>query len=301
MSRTFRIGLALGGGGARGIAHLGVLTVLERAEITIDVIAGTSFGALAGAMYAVQPDLEVIQKRVTQFLHSPVFKKTRFEFMKQGYHEGKKAGFFSKIKNSVQRGIFYGVSFRRLAYISEMDYLEVMGELIPETDIEKTRIPLLMSAADLTTAREYVLEKGSLLRAVCATCALPGIFPPIPYGEHLLIDGGWVNPIPVDLARSRGADFVIAVDTSEALLEWKNLSNGLELLLRADTMARKQLTLAMTQRADAVIRPDVGLVHWADFSRPAEYIQKGMEAAEGKIQEIQQLIRKRKLRKLLLG
>ena len=83
MPKSVRIGISLGGGGARGIAHLGVLSVLEQAGIPIDVIAGTSFGAIIGAMYAIQPDVQGIQKRISQFLQSPAFKKTRFEFMKQ--------------------------------------------------------------------------------------------------------------------------------------------------------------------------------------------------------------------------
>ncbi len=301
MSKSLCVGIALGGGGARGIAHLGVLSVLEQAGIPIDVVAGTSFGALIGAMYSIQPDVHQIQKRIAHFLESPAFKKTRFEFMRQDYQQGKKAGLFSKLKTSLQRGIFYGISFRRRAYISSDEFLRVIGHLIDDVQIENVRIPLVMSAADLVTGEEYILEKGSLQRAVCATCALPGILPPISYGEHLLIDGGWVNPIPVALARRRGADFVIAVDTSESMLQAKGLQNGLDLLLRADAMVRDQLTEVMLRKADVVIRPDIGLVHWADFSQPENYFRKGMEAAQGKIKEIQHLIRRKKIRKVFLG
>ncbi len=301
MPKSLCVGIALGGGGARGIAHLGVLSVLEQAGIPIDVLAGTSFGALIGAMYAIQPDVHQIQKRIAQFLHSPAFKKIRFEFMRQDYQQGKKAGLLSKLKTSLRRGMFYGISFRRRAYISEEEFLRVIGHLIDDIQMEDTRIPLVTSAADLVTGQEYILEKGPLRKAVCATCALPGIFPPISYGENLLIDGGWVNPIPVNLARRRGADFVIGVDTSESMLQAKGLHNGLDLLLRADAMVRGQLTEVMIRKADVVIRPDVGLVHWADFSHPEDYFRKGMEAVQDKIKEIQQLIRKKKIRKMLLG
>jgi NTE family protein len=301
MPKSFCVGIALGGGGARGIAHLGVLSVLEQAGIPIDVLAGTSFGALIGAMYSIQPDVHQIQKRIAQFLHSPVFKKTRFEFMRQDYSQGKKAGVFSKLKTSIRRGIFYGISLRRRGYISEEEFLGVIGHLIEDIRIEDVRIPLIMSAVDLMTGEEYILEKGSLRKAVCATCALPGIFPPISYGEHLLIDGGWANPIPVDLARLKGADFVVAVDTSESLLQAKDLQNGLDLVLRADAMVRGKLTQIVLRNADVVIRPDVGLGHWADFRHAEDYFRKGMESAQGKIEEIQQLIRRKKIRKIFLG
>jgi NTE family protein len=301
MPKSFCVGIALGGGGARGIAHLGVLSVLEQAGIPIDVVAGTSFGALIGAMYSIQPDVHQIQKRIAQFLHSPAFKKTRFEFMRQNYQQGKNAGLFSKLKTSLRRGIFYGISFRRRGYISEEEFLGVMGHLIENIQMEDTRIPLIMSSADLMTGEEYILEKGSLQRAVCATCALPGIFPPVSYGEHLLIDGGWVNPVPVDLARRRGADFVIAVDTSESLLQAKGLHNGLDLLLRADAMVREHLMRIMIRNADVVIRPEVGHVHWADFSHAEDYFREGMKAAQDKVKEIQQFIRRKKIRKIFLG
>jgi NTE family protein len=301
MSVSFKIGIALGGGGARGIAHLGVLSVLEEAGISIDVMAGTSFGAVIGAMYAIQPDIHQIQKRISNFLKNPVFKKPRVEFMKRDYREGNEASLLSKLKTSIQRGILYGISFRRRAYISEEEFLEVIGHLIDDIPVEKTRIPFLMNAADLTTGEEYILEKGPLRKAVCASCALPGILPPIAYGEHLLIDGGWVNPIPVELAYRRGADFVIAVNTTESLLKVDRLNNGLDVVLRADAMVRSQLAEVVAQKADVVIRPDVGQVHWADFSRPEDYFRKGVEAAKDKIKEIQHQIRRKKIRKILLG
>ena len=177
----------------------------------------------------------------------------------------------------------------------------MIGTLIDDIPIEETRIPFLMNAADLTTGDEYILEKGSLRKAVCATSALPGILPPIAYGEHLLIDGGWVNPIPVELAYRRGADFVIAVNTAESILKVKGLNNGLDLVLRADAIVRSQLTKVIAQKADVVICPDVGQVHWADFSRPEDYFRKGVEAAKDKIKEIQHRIRRKKIRKILLG
>jgi NTE family protein len=105
----------------------------------------------------------------------------------------------------------------------------------------------------------------------------------------------------VDLAHRRGADFVIAVDTSDSLLQAKGFHNGLDLLLRADAMVRKHLTQMIIQNADVVIRPDVGLVHWADFSRAEDYVRRGIEAAQDKVKEIQQLLRMKKIRKMFLG
>jgi NTE family protein len=301
MSRSLRIGLALSGGGARGVAHLGVLSVFERENIPVHVIAGTSIGALIGAMYAIQPDVQHLQNKMFHFLKGPAFKKIRFEFLKRDHQEVQKAGLFSRVKSSLKRGIFYGISFNRQSYISEEEIAEIIGYLVDDIVIEKSKIPLLMNAMDLRTGQEYVFEKGPLRRALCATCALPGILPPIAYGEHLLIDGGWANPIPVPLAYGAGADLVIAVNTSESLRPIKELNNGFDMLVRADTVVRAHLAGILARKADVVIQPDVGTIHWADFSHPASLIQKGVEAAEKKMGEIQQLIRRKRMRKMFLG
>lgn len=301
MFKPFKVGIIFGGGGARGISHLGALRILEGAGIPIDIISGVSFGAVIGALYAIQPNIQLVEEKVLKFLKGPAFKRTRFEFLRHDFNDQKKSGFFSKLSSSIKKGVFYGISITRPAYLSEEEYFKIMATIIEDIQIEETQIPFLTTAGDLISGREYVLEKGSLRRAICATCAIPGAFPPIPYGERLLVDGGWVNPIPVDLIRERGADLVIVIHASDSLKKEKEMSRGLDLLLRADAMVREQLVSKSLKNADIWIKPDVGEVHWADFSRPKEYIQKGIEAAEEKIGEIRQKIRWRKFRNIFLN
>ncbi|HEX9759254.1 MAG TPA: patatin-like phospholipase family protein [Nitrospiria bacterium] len=301
MFRPFKVGLALGGGGARGISHLGVLSALEKAGVPIDLVAGVSFGAVVGAMYAIQPNIQEIENRITTFVNGPEFKRTRFEFMRHDLNQGKRAGILSKLAHSVKRGVFYGISFTRQAYISEMEFLRVMGHLIDDVDMENTKVPFFTTAADLINGGEYILDKGSLRKAICATCAIPGIFPPMMYGEHLLMDGGWVNPVPVDLLRQKGADFVIAVNASDSVLKVTGFNRGLDLLLRADALVRERLRSHYAKKADVIIQPDVGKVHWADFSRPKEYMQKGKEATETKLEEVKRKIRWGRVRRIFPG
>ncbi len=265
------------------------------------MIAGVSFGAVVGAMYASRPDVQEIEERLTTFVNGPEFKRTRFEFIRHDYNEGQRAGFFTKLAHSIKRGVFYGISLTRPAYISDLEFLRVMGHLIEDIDIENTQVPFVTTAADLVNGGEYVLDQGSLRRAVCATCAIPGIFPPMDYGERLLMDGGWVNPLPVELLRRRGADFVIAINVSDSVLKVKEINRGLELLLRADALVREQLMSHYVQKADVVVQPDVAGVHWADFSRPRELIQKGLEATTSSAGEIKKKIRWAKVRRMFLG
>lgn len=299
--RSLRIGIALGGGGARGVAHLGVLSALGEAGIPIHVVSGTSFGAVIGAMYSTDPDCRKIRDRLFQFFQSPLLKDTRREFLRLDHQEGSDLSPFLKLKHSIQRGVFYGLSLTRNAYISEEKFSQLAEQLIDQVTIEQTRIPLSISAANLTTGQETVLKKGPLRKAVCATCALPGIFPPVRYGDDLLMDGGWVNPVPAGLARQAGADFVIAVDTSAQMHSSDPLDTGLDILRRADSVSRSILTREMLQKADVVIRPDVSSMHWADFSHAETCILKGEEAARDKLQEIRRVMRRRRIRKLLCG
>jgi NTE family protein len=172
-----RVGLALGGGGARGMAHVGVIRVLEREGIPIDCIAGTSAGSLAGAAYAAgvrgQGLLEIA-------LHLRWRDIARPAWPRQGF-----------------------VSFARL----ETYLVKVLGDLT-FTDLA---LPYAAVAADLATGEQVILTEGRVAAAVRASCSVPGIVTPVEVGGHLLVDGGIVNNLPISVVRSLGADVVIAV------------------------------------------------------------------------------------------
>lgn len=162
------VALALGGGGTKGVAHLGVLRALEQQGLRIAAIAGTSIGGLVGAVYATGRPLDDIIQRVSTLSQGGLFRRGR------------------EIDN---------------ALLGLEGVAEVLLEFIGETYIEELPIPLALTAVDLNTGQEIVLKSGRVLDAVLATIALPGIFPPRRIGEHTLIDGGVSNPVPVSLAR----------------------------------------------------------------------------------------------------
>jgi NTE family protein len=296
----FKVGLALGGGGARGLAHLGVLKILEAEGITFDLIAGTSFGSIIGAMYAQNPSAEPLQKRVLQFLHGPKFKRAKIFFIKKHYEEEKKVGFIWNLKTYLQRGIFFGISLQKASFISEKDFLENINGLLEDRDLKEGAIPFMAVATDLAQGAEVILESGPTRRAVAASCAIPGVFPPISIGDLRLIDGGWVNQVPVEPLLSKGADFVIAVDTSEDSGTIRSFGNGLDIVLRAGDITRKALSEVQLKKADVVLRPKIGHVHWSDFWRYQEAVKEGENSVREKIEEIKKAIWKKKLRKLLL-
>lgn len=252
-----RIGLALGGGGARGLAHLGVLAVLAKAGLQIEVVSGTSFGSLVGAVYAATRDPAVTTRRVLAFLQSPPFRR---------------------VGTAIHRST-RGVALTRPSLITPKAYTDLIASCIEDTTIERLPIHFAAVATDLIGGGEVVLRTGSLRRAVAASSALPGVFPPVRRGGSLLVDGGWVNVVPVAAARAAGADVIIAVHAAEAPGGHERVQTGLDLLRRAGDISRQRLGAHGLREADVVIQPEVGHIVWTAFGRAAECIARGEAAA----------------------
>jgi NTE family protein len=178
-----RIGLALGGGGARGLAHIGVLKVLEEARIPIDYLSGTSMGGIIAAAYAAGLPVQNIEERALKLSHVRELVKLMDV-------------------SSRRRGLLEGTRVR--AYLKQL-----FGE---EMRIEALRLPLALVAVDLTKAQKIVFRNGPLLTAVMATSAFPGLFAPICHEGRRLVDGGVLDNVPMIEVREMGADVVIAVD-----------------------------------------------------------------------------------------
>lgn len=285
-----KICLALGGGAARGLAHLGVLKVFEEAKVPIDMIAGTSLGSLMGGLYASQPDAAYWMSRTEQFLRSFKSRKKRLEFLQKLENTNNNhRGFFSDMANLIRKGYFWGITATKPAFISAEEYEDFLYPLIPDISIEQTNIPFGCVATDIRNGKRVIYTSGSLRRAVSASCALPGIFPPVVDGDALLVDGGWVERVPVRCARDMGADIVIAVDVSSDVATFEDTS-GLDIVLRADAVTRIYLNDLLVQDADVSIHPAVGATHWADFSNPKELFRLGEVAALEKLLTVRTVI-----------
>jgi NTE family protein len=272
-----KVCLALGGGAARGLAHLGVLKVFEDAKLPIHMIAGTSLGALMGGLYASNPDAHYWITRVEQYLHSFRSRKTRLEFIRRLESPNANHGFFADMANLIRKGYFWGVTATKPAFISEQEYQEFLNPLMPDITIEQTKIPFGCVATDIRNGKRVVYTSGRLRTAILASCALPGIFPPVKDGDMQLVDGGWVERVPVICARDMGADVVIAVDVSSEMPKFEDTA-GLDIVLRADAVTRVFLNELLLDEADVSIHPEVGHVHWADFRQPRELIRQGEHA-----------------------
>lgn len=300
MGKLCKIGVALGGGGARGLAHLGVFCTLEGEKIPIDFMAGTSMGAIIGGVYAQNPRCDLVIERFRRYLESKEFQKTSPEFLHEHDYGLKPSfgGIFQRFASFIQKGYFYSQSLTRRAPISEEDFSQNINFLLEPGNIEKTQIPLAVVAADLKTGKEVVLREGPLRKAVSASSALPGILPPVIIGGWQLVDGGWVNQVPVRPVREMGADLVIAVDVGEDLDNSRQFDTGLDIVLRTHDICQRALSELQMKEADVVLHPDVSGIHWSDFGHLEDCLQAGEMAVKEKLEEIRSKIRRKKLKKV---
>ncbi|MDD5169129.1 MAG: patatin-like phospholipase family protein [Syntrophales bacterium] len=282
-----KIGLALGGGGVRGFAHIGVLKVLEREGIDIDLIAGTSAGALIGGAYAGGLSPREIQAKVDAYLRSPEFGTSTLRSIGLSIYPNE-MGRIEKMRSFFKNRYYAVRTFFRPAVLPAEDLPSLIRYFIPEMDIQKTRIPFLAVATDLITGEQIVISEGSLRQAILASCAVPGAVEPVRQGHWLLADGGITSLVPVHAARKAGADVIIAVMVDRDLPPSGSLETAQDFFYRAGEITASRLEEAEIADADVVIRPKVGDLHWMDFSRAGDLVRKGEEAARealGRIQE----------------
>jgi len=280
--RRIRISLALGGGGARGLAHLGVLEELQAAHVDIRHISGVSMGGLIGAMYAFDPRPDRIRQRALDFLLSDEFIGPQRELLKaRSFNdETPPGGLFSWY----HRVFEYLQNHHLLSRISLRQSLlpgylldDAVNHLLPAADIEEAIIPLTIVAADLRTGQRVLLETGDVRSAARASAALPGIFPPVIRDDMLLCDVGVVASLPILPERSHDS-LKVAVDVSGDIKPLRDCLTTLDVLMRLLEISEVNVRRMVLPHADLVITPEVGDVEWYDFSSAEALIAAGRQA-----------------------
>ena len=293
--RTLRVGLALGGGAARGAAHIGILKVLEREDIPIHIITGTSIGAIIGAMYSTHPTAPEIEKRARAYIESKRFKRTRFDFLDEKKYGKKGSGFFYKFTHHVKKNFFYNLSLTRKSLISEEEFRGHIEALIDDIDIRETPLRFAAVATDLTSGSEVLFRTGPIRRAVSASCAIPGILPPVKLDNHEFVDGGSIDLIPVKPAFDMGASLVIAVDVSKGIDGPFPLDCAMDVVIRSENITANALNQIRARGADLILKPEVQDVFWGDFSKFEYCVQKGEEEATRNLHRIKRLFAKKRI------
>lgn len=294
-----RLGMALGGGGTRGGIHIGVFKVLEREGIPVHCVAGTSIGALVGAMYAANQSATAIERRLQEYLDSDAFHKARFNFMAET-SAGTRFGILTRIASFIKKEFILTLALSRPHLIPRDRFMESLAFFIPDIRIEDLQLPFAAVATDLETGEEVVIRRGSLLQAVYASCTYPGVVEAVRWGGRLLVDGGVVSMVPVRAARSLGASVVVAVNADRCIGESIEGLSGIEILFRADDIMGAELTRCQTQDADILIHPGVGDAKWYDFQKMPEYAELGERAAQEKARDIKKALDKKAVPRFLV-
>ena len=273
-----KVGLALGGGGVRGLAHIGVLKVLEQEGIGVDLIAGTSAGALIGAAYASGLSVRQITSRVDAYLKSPEFEASTLRCLSESFSQEPK-NFLAKTQSFVRNRYWLLRDLFRPSILPSGDFQSLINFLLPDIDIRETRIPFYAVSTDLLTGKQVVFSEGPIRQAVLASSSVPGAAEPVRMGQWLLADGGITSLVPVYAARQAGADVVIAVMVDRDLPADEEIETAKDVLYRAGEITANALQAAELKDADVIIQPALGSMHWSDFSRAAELVKIGEDAA----------------------
>ncbi len=284
-----KLALVLSGGGARGIAHVGVLKVLEEHHVVPDMVVGTSMGAVVGGLYCAGWSPDELEELVAEIDWSSVFsdRVARKDLSFRRKQDDRPVMIqtrlhFDGLKPVLPSGV---IRAEKLDLI--LSALEALS--IPSTDFDRLTIPFRAVAADLATGDPVVLDSGSLATAMRASMSIPGAFPPVKLGGRELVDGGISANLPVGIARSLGADAIIAVDISSPLVTQEDLGsflaiyNHLNSLLTARNVERD---VALLGPGDLLIRPELGDMSFVDFGRAAEATASGVEAARAHAEDL---------------
>jgi NTE family protein len=261
-----KIALVLGGGAARGFAHVGVIRALEQERIPIDMVIGTSVGSLIGAIYA--HDTNSFELEWTAFT---LEKENLFDYALMSAISG-----MGPVKGDKLEGF--------------------VKSKIPVANIENLKLPYAAVATDLNRGTRVVLDRGPITKAVRASSAIPGVFQPVDHQGKLLVDGGVVDNIPISVAREKGADIVIAVDISENVTNF-NITNMFDVMLQAVNIMFNENVVFKKKDADVLIVPAVGDVGMLDFTQKKRCMQAGIEATQKAMPDIKKKIEEWGLRK----
>ncbi len=282
-----KVGLVLSGGGAKGLAHIGALKVIEEAGVKVDYIGGTSMGAIVGALYASGYSAKELDSifRVTDFT----------KLIQDNVPRGAKT-FYEK-ENSEKYALTlpftnFKVSFPQAISGGQNIYNELVRLLFHVKDVHefnKLPIPFLCMATNVETGEQVLLDHGYLPEAIVASGTFPSLFEPSEIEEAILIDGGVVNNYPIERVRNMGADIIIGVDVQHDLATRESLSSATEILLQINNYRTVNDMKKKSEETDIYIRPAIDEFSVIDFGRSKDIVKSGEEAAKTKMEELKKV------------
>jgi predicted acylesterase/phospholipase RssA len=284
-----KIGLVLSGGGAKGFAHIGILGLIDSLQIPIDYIAGTSMGAIIGGFYAIGYNSYDLEQMAFRNDWDEIFSDKPARQLLP-YFQKKDTGRFQ---------LEFGVVGTKPVTPSALIYGQKVSLLLASftfpyerfNNFDDLPIPFRCVAVDLVTGNEVILKQGSLAKALRASMSIPTVFSPVEWGDSLLVDGGMVNNLPVNVVKAMGADLVIAVDVENPLLGQSKLTSALDIINQSITLLGLERKRANLDMVDVLIRPDIAGFSLLDFSdeKIRSIMDNGKQAAYQLLPELLKL------------
>ena len=289
--KELKVGLVLSGGGAKGLAHIGALKVIEEAGVKIDYIGGTSMGAIIGALYASGYSADELDSifRTTDFVNlvkDGTPRNTKTFYKKKSAEKYALTLPFNDFKIAVPRAISSGQNIYN-------ELVRLLYHVRDITDFNNLPIPFLCIATDVETGEEILLNKGYLPETIMASGTFPSLFEPAEINGRLLLDGGVINNYPIEGVRDLGADIVIGVDVQHGLLQRESLSSATDIILQINKYRMVKDMDIKSVQTDIYIKPDVGDYSIMDFELGEDIIHKGVSAARDKLAVLKQLSKDR--------
>jgi NTE family protein len=292
LDMTIKIGVALGGGGARGLAHAGVLRVLEEEGIPIHCVAGVSIGAVVGAMFTQNPNVASMIDRFRRSLDDEFYDQLGLKYLKTD--TARDGSFLHQATQTIKRRIVINLASSRKALLKETRLKNVLMRLVDKGNIEDGRIPLSIIATSLHTGEDVVFKKGDIITALLASTAIPGFLCPVCTEDDLLTDGAVSCGVPISYLEDMGADVKIGVEVSVRDQPPLADLNIIDIMNRADFIRSRKLAQLTVSMADIAISPDTKDIEWSEFTRADELIEAGAKSARAKIPEIRRVIQNKK-------
>ncbi|MDT0645610.1 patatin-like phospholipase family protein [Zunongwangia sp. F260] len=287
-----KVGLVLSGGGAKGLAHIGALKIIEEAGVRIDYIGGSSMGAIIGGLYAsgyTANDLDSIfhETNFNILIQDDLPRSAKTFYEKEDTEKYAISLPFDNFRLGLPSGLskgqnIYNLMSRLTMHVSEID------------DFNELPIPFFCTAADIETGEEVILDSGSLAKAVSASGAIPSIFSPVKIDGRLLTDGGVANNYPIEELKRRGAEIIIGVDVQDTLIDKDNLRSVLDILTQIGNFRTISEMKDKIPQTDIYINPDISKFSVISFSEGEAIIDSGRVAAKEKYQQLEQLAARQK-------
>ena len=282
MYKNLKIGLALGGGGARGACHIGILKSLERNGIIPDVISGTSAGSMIGAMYASHGDSNIVEEKYISHVNGEDFKDLGFRYIP---NNEKDDSIFSQVFKQIKNQYILMVSSNRKSLVKNERLSKAANNLFSNSQFSDLKIPLIITATDLISGKPMLYKSGNVVDAVVKSSSIPGFIEPTYIDNRMLLDGGIIFPTPVPPLVGE-CDFIIAVNISKAFKTDDEPENIFEIMNRSRDISTLHLNSYLLNQSNFVISPKHEDLHWSAFDKTKEFIQNGYNAAESEIERL---------------